>query len=156
MTFHVVDENVLVVANRDSHASEDCVEKCIDFLLKCRDDESLVVDNARLILDKYGNHCSHSGQPGTGGLFFVWARDNAARLRSTQLDRTDDRSFAAFPLDDSLATFDIDDRIWVAAALETCAVIVNAVDSDYTHHADELRAAGVEVLELCPEELKER
>ncbi len=57
-----------------------------------------------------------------------------------------------------MAAFDWDDRVFVAAAVTSMPVagIVNAVDSDYAHHAEALVAQGVLVEELCPELLKPR
>ena len=154
MKFQVVDENVLIVANGNSHADDECLEHCIDFLLACRDAEALVVDDNREILARYAKHCSHSGQPGTGDLFFVWARDNAGRLRSTPLSRSSSGSYESLPSTIVESEFDRDDFIWLAAAKETSAVVVNAVDSDYSHYAQQLLDAGIDVRELCPQQLK--
>ncbi len=150
---YVVDENVLVVANGDSHATDDCLEACIDFLVACQDASALVLDDAREMLGKYAAHCNHSGQPGVGDLFFVWARDAAATLPSVSLPKTGN-DYDDFPDDPGLAKFDDDDRIWVAGALTAGSHLVNAVDSDYSHFAAPLQNAGLTVRELCPDHLK--
>jgi hypothetical protein len=152
----VVDENVLVVANANanSHASDRCVEACVDFLLACRDGSSLVMDEGREMLQKYATHCSHSGQPGVGDLFFVWARDTAASLPTVRLAKSGE-DFDDFPQDADLASFDHDDRLWVAGAIAADCPVVNAVDSDYSHHTGALTKAGVVVEELCPDHLKD-
>jgi hypothetical protein len=152
----VVDENVLIVANgRETHASADCISAAVGFLLECSKERALLLDEGYLILGTYAGHCSHSGAPGVGDQFFVWARDNAATLRKIRLETDDDRAYVAFPKDPDLKSFDWDDRIFVAAACassETCD-IANAIDSDYRDHAAAL-ARHVSVRELCPDDLR--
>jgi hypothetical protein len=86
------------------------------------------------------------------------AFENAALHEAVQLTSDDERRFDEFPADLALATFDWDDRVFVAATLKSTAAaqIENAVDSDYSHHAEALQAHGVLVRELCPEVLKAR
>ena len=93
-----------------------------------------------------------------GDEFFLWAHNHVASLRRVSLQRASDDSFADFPSDPVLASFDHDDRLWVAAAIVAgpTSVIVNAVDSDYSHNEAELKGNGVNVMELCTHQLKPR
>jgi len=154
--FYVIDENVLIVANnREGTARDACMLACIEFLLQCRAGLGLVLDEGYVIMNKYGNHCRHSGAPGVGDQFFVWARDNAATLHRVRLESDDDRGFAEFPDDRDLRAFDWDDRVYVAAACASeheCG-IANAADSDYRDDAVVL-ARYVSVHELCPDDLR--
>lgn len=155
----VVDTNVLVVANGASDgAGPACQLAAVEALLTVRSSSALVLDGGGEILDEYKKHCSHSGQPGVGDEFFRWAVENAALLPSVRLVADPLRRFEEFPEDAALAAFDWDDRVFVATAVKSMPVasIVNAVDSDYSHHAEALSAQGVLVEELCPELLKPR
>jgi hypothetical protein len=157
LTHHVIDENVLVVANmRDTHASGDCSLASVEFLLDCSKDETLLLDAEYRILNCYARHCNWSGEPGVGDEFFRWAHDNAARLRRVSVPVTPEGDFTHFPPDPRLITFDPDDRIYVAVV---CAAgegvrLVNAVDSDYSQHLVPLTESGIGVIELCQGELK--
>lgn len=152
---YVIDENVLVVANgRETHAGGDCEMACIDFLLQCSRDESLVLDDLGRVLALYASKCNWSGQPGVGDQFFLWAHSNAHAISRVALSLDESGDYAALP--DELAEFDSDDLIYLALALESReqTQLVNAVDSDYNQARDQVTAGGVEVLELCLEELK--
>lgn len=158
MTAKVVDTNVLVVANgRDTHASQKCQLATIEALQSVKDTDSLILDTGRRILDEYRKHCVYSGEPGVGDQFFIWAFNQQAGLRSVSLVENEERGFDEFPDDPTLATFDPDDRVFVAVSIAAGIdnIILNAVDSDYIIHQDGLEAAGVHVEELCPSELKE-
>ena len=152
----VVDTNVLVVANgRSTHAGEECQLATIDALRRVKDSHTLILDTGSRILAEYRRHCSHSGQPGVGDEFFLWAFNNQARLRLVALTENQERCFEEFPDDPALAEFDPDDRVFVATSLAARVrnLILNAVDSDYHLHRSGLQRAGVRVKELCPNEL---
>ena len=151
-----VDENVLVVANgRETHASLACQLVCVDFLLECKRDKSLLLDAVGAVLALYASKCNWSGQPGTGDEFFRWAFDNMHGLEVVDLARDGSGRYIDVP--DGLDDFDRDDHIWVALVLKASsqAQIVNAVDSDYLERATELNAARVDVVELCPDDVRQ-
>ena len=149
----VVDENVLRTANGEApEAGLECQLAAIDFLLRCQRERSLTLDDAYRILGLYSEHCSHSGQPGVGDQFMVWARDTIGSLQRETLTPRDS-SYEEFPNDPGLSTFDLDDHVWIATAQagEPHHTVVNAVDSDYVQHKLEFERNNVTVLELCPE-----
>ena len=67
-------------------------------------------------------------------------------------------TFAEFPSDPSLTSFDHDDRKFVAVAIAAGTKrrppILDASDSDYSHYREALERHGVVVEELCPGILK--
>lgn len=151
-----IDENVLVVANgRETHASLMCQLACVDFLLECKRDRSLLLDTAGAVLALYASKCNWSGEPGTGDEFFRWAFDNSHGLELVDLARDDSGRYVDVP--EGLEDFDRDDHIWLALVLKTSveAQIVNAVDSDYLENLSKLEAALVDVLELCHDEVRQ-
>lgn len=151
-----VDENVLVVANgRQTHASLACQLACVEFLLRCKNDRSLLLDAAGVVLALYASKCNFSGQPGTGDEFFLWAFNNAHGLAVLELVRDSSGTYLDVP--DVLMEFDWDDHIWIALVRKSSgdAQVVNAVDSDYIESSMELEAALVGVLELCPGDVRQ-
>ena len=157
MTASVVDTNVLLVANGVNEKANDqpeaaCRLSAIDLLTEISAQRALVLDGGGEILDEYRKKCKFSGQPGVGDRFFRWAHQNAASLTAVGLTAHPDRRFAEFPSDPALASFDWDDRVFVAVAITGPKPnrIVNAVDSDYRIHQHALQQAGITVEELCP------
>ena len=153
----VVDTNVLVVANgRDTHAGQECQLATIGALRGVKESDALILDTDGRILAEYRKHCDHSGQPGVGDEFFLWAFNHQAGLRSVTLTENEERGFEEFPDDPALAGFDRDDRVFVAVSVAAGIrnLILNAVDSDYHLQRNGLKQAGAHVQELCPNELR--
>lgn len=152
----VVDTNVLVVANgRHAPARERCVGACIDALDRARRDV-VVIDDGQLFLDEYRKHCSFSGQPGLGDAFFkwLWSRQADSRhCRRVQITPDAQRGFVEFPADKRLASFDREDRKFVAVALAAgdAPPVLNASDTDWWHARAALGEHGVTITFLCPE-----
>ena len=69
----VVDTNVLIVANGESHqADTDCRESCVSELVDIQSKGHLALDEGRQILAEYSKYCSGSGAPRLGDEFFRW------------------------------------------------------------------------------------
>ena len=159
----IVDTNVPLVANRFSHASEDCVEICVDRLEQITKGEiKLAVDyqaleDRRGIIEEYKNKLDASRQPGVGDAFLKWVEinwTNPDRCDLVEITPIAGRkiNFAEFPTDPALTNFDDDDRKFVAVA---CAhpgqpPILQAVDSKWRHFLGALTQNGVRVEYLCP------
>lgn len=159
----IVDTNVPLVANRFSHASEDCAEICADRLEQITKGEIKLaldyraLDGQRYIIDEYRNKLNPSGQPGVGDAFLKWVEINWAN--DDCCDRVEITpivggkiNFAEFPKDPTLANFDDDDRKFVAVA---CAhpgqpPILQAVDNKWHNFLGALTQHGVTVEYLCP------
>lgn len=157
MTAYVVDTNVPVVANGDHpQAREPCVQACVLALRDIATHGMLVLDDKGCILGEYRDNLRSSGQPGPGDAFFKWAWDNQGQpercepVPITPVNGT----FREFPDDPALARFHPDDRKFVAVALASQhgPEVLNAVDSDWWQFQDALRANGVNVHFLCPEQ----
>lgn len=154
----LVDTNVAVVANaRKTHATPDCISKCIVRLERVIRKEILLLDDEMHIMNEYLLNLSPSGQPGPGDVFMKWVWLNQANPRHCKqvhvhyVRGTGD--FLEFPQDQDLAAFDRSDRKFVAVSLASKLnpAILNAVDTDWWDYRDPLRKQGVRVEFLCPE-----
>jgi hypothetical protein len=165
MSAAVIDENVPIVANDATRrangldaiaaqASDTCRLLVVRYLRELIASGTVVIDEDGLCIARYRKHLAGVGQPGTGDAFLRHVFDNA--YNTSRVERVtltvQDGAFTAFPQNPELATFDLDDRLYVALALSSAFApeLVNAVDSDYRQHAAPLVTAGVKVRELCP------
>ena len=150
-----MDTNVAVVANgRADQAGPECVVSCIQALRQIRDGRCLLLDDEGQILQEYRNNLHPSGQRGLGEAFFQWLWNNQANsqhCRMVPVTSHADREFEEFPDDQCLASFDRDDRKFVAVVLAsgTSPMVLNASDTDWWHHRRALERHGVRVDFLC-------
>lgn len=157
----VIDTNVLHVANQNSQqAGPRCLLNVIDRLTQVKDHEKVCLDETGLILAEYiAQRFNFSGQPGFGDAFFTWLFDNQANAERCELvpivPTNDELSFSNFPRDLAIAGFDLSDRKFVAVALasDLSPSVLNAVDSDWWIHEDELERCGIVVENLCGQEI---
>ncbi|MDA0866286.1 MAG: hypothetical protein O2890_07675 [Cyanobacteria bacterium] len=159
----VVDTNVLVAANgRDClQATPACRLACVQKLQHIQKQGVLVIDDGWRILREYIQQVSSSGQPGEGDAFLRWVltnQRNPSRCQQVTITAMADGSFQEFPPHPELKNFDPSDHKFVATALThpEQPPVFNAVDSDWKQFGSALAAAGVKVVQLCPETLKER
>jgi hypothetical protein len=153
----VIDTNVAIVANaRTPHAGPDCVIACVEALSSAIEHRIVLIDDMMRILDEYRRRLSLSGQPGPGDRFVKWlwlnqANDEHCRA-VTILPRGLVGDFAEFPSDRALASFDLDDRKFVAVAVSSglAPPILNASDTDWWDHRVALERNGIRVEFLCP------
>lgn len=158
MSVVVMDTNVAVVANgRETHADTGCIRACITTLRDLREHHQLLLDEIGLIIREYRGRLLPSGQPGPGDAFFKWLWDNQGNVTHCRqivvTPTADGRDFEEFPDDPDLASFDRDDRKFVAVAIASgvCPPILNASDTDWWHHRKALLRNGVTVQFLCRE-----
>lgn len=153
MSAFVVDTNVAIAANRrDTHADEHCQLACIDRLEHVARQGVVAVDQSGLIIDEYAGRLSRSGQPGMGDAFFKHILDHQwhdNRVRQVPLTASDDerKGFEELPEN----SFDRSDRVFLAVAVASEAIVLNATDSDWAEHAGLMGELGVEVEQLCPQ-----
>ncbi len=134
----------------------ECRRGAIAQLIAVQSEKSLLLDAGREVLAEYQALMNFRGAPGIGDEFFRWAFDNQATLTRIPLHPEDERGYEEFPDAQELRAFDRADRKFVAlAATHGDAVVVNALDSDYSEARVGLAAAGVGVLELCPHQLRD-
>jgi len=123
-----------------------------------KDSGIIVLDKQMLIIREYMKQVSLSGQPGLGDAFFKWLFENQAVeeiCEQVSITPVND-SFAEFPNDPELSSFDISDRKFVATALASklSPIILNALDSDWRDHANAFSKINLNINELCKQCLK--
>jgi hypothetical protein len=145
----IVDTNVAIVANEIEPSDErlDCCAACIERLRKIVVSGRVALDDDGQIWEEYKPYMRWHGQLGVGHQFFKWVHDN-----QWNEERCDRVAMAPFPLNPSLAAFDLSDRKFVQVSLahpDRPPVLV-ATDSDWRNHAEGL-AAHIRIEFLCPE-----
>jgi hypothetical protein len=109
-----------------------------------------VVDAAGEMEEEYRVHFNPSGQPGVGDRFFQAVLiDFAGKVERVELAKRADGSFADFPEDVALGTFDLSDRKFAAAARKVAVPVLNAVDSDWLNHYEARLGNGINVDFVC-------
>lgn len=153
----VLDTNVALTANGDAEQADlQCVSRCLQELTATRNERELLLDDGGLILQEYLKRKPHGFPQGPGDAFLVWVHDNQANpmhIRAVPVTPLlEPRGFAEFPADSELASFDEDDRKFVAVALASgdTPPILNATDTDWWIHRIALARNGVCIEFLCP------
>jgi hypothetical protein len=151
MKRRVVDTNVGIVANgRNTNATLTCRAAAVDALASIVEGGRIVVDAVGEMEEEYRVHFNPSGQPGVGDRFFQAVLiDFAGKVERVELAKRADGSFADFPEDVALATFDPSDRKFAAAARKAAVPVLNAVDSDWLNHHEALLRNGINVDFVC-------
>lgn len=118
------------------------------------------MDENGLIFEEYKGYLNFQGEPGVGDMFFKWVNDvqwDETMCRRESITRHADRLFEEFPEDAALAKFDQSDRKYAALARKCGdgAAVYNAADSDWKHYQVPFANNGVNVVNLCPGDLKD-
>lgn len=158
----IFDENVLIVANDLSRASQGievlCPEASDHCRLACAERLQIAaatggvgLDDGTEYFDKYRSHCAFEGQPGVGDAFLRVVFERGYTEWAERIRIRDESNEFLLPAAILSSKFDPDDFLWLAGVLnaKSPSQIVNAVDSDYREHAALLAAHGIEVDELC-------
>jgi hypothetical protein len=153
----VIDCNVLIAANRrDTTASLACSAACARQLLETANKDVLLDDTANLIWAEYKRYCNFSGQPGPGDRFFLWFVQNRwtpERVARVDVGAGEEDIEAHVP--NELLGFDRSDRRWIVTYLKGGGeALYNALDSDWSENAQAISDAGIEVVELCKQDLR--
>lgn len=160
----MLDTNVPIVANgKDETVPLDCQLAAVDLILSVTRDGRVALDDGNRILDEYATYLDFSGQPGTGDSFFRWIHDNRwnddlCSLVSITPRADDPDDFVEFPSEHGeLHRFDRSDRKFVAVALANprTTTIAEATDTDFIEHQADLESAGVQLLFICPDYIRE-
>ena len=154
MPTFVVDTNVAIVANgRGTHADISCRLRCIAELQSLVKQGIVVIDDRGLIVDEYKSRLNFSGAPSVGDMFFKHVfnlhQDEKVRRVAVTPSIDDRKGFEELPEN----TFDRSDRKFLAVAVAADAVVLNAMDSDWSNHQALMDELEVEVEELCPQHL---
>lgn len=155
----VIDTNVLLVASRrHDGVSPQCVQACVKRLLQVQRRERVVIDDAHRILGEYQRKLDANQGKGVGEAFLKWLLQNQAncqRVRRVPLTERAADDFAEFP-DPALASeFDPPDRKFaaVAHAHPKKPPVLQATDSKWLRWHGRLRAQGIRVEFLCPQDI---
>ncbi len=160
MAAFIVDVNVAIVANgKSEQADARCQLSCIRSLRNVQQ-HMICLDDGSRIFTEYLAHLSMSGQPGVGDEFMEWLNQNRytpSVCERVKIRKHPERGFEEFPDDPALTAFDPSDRKYaaVARASRHSPRILNAVDSDWRDYESELLGHGINVSELCPQNLRE-
>lgn len=155
----VIDCNVLIAANRrEPTVRLSCAATCAKQLLVTADKDLLLEDTTNLIWEEYKRYCNFSGQPGPGDFFFRWFVRNRwtpQRVQRIDIGANDDEVEARVP--EILQDFDRADRKWIVTYIHGAGdALYNALDSDWSESAEAISDAGVNVVELCQKDLRQR
>lgn len=156
----VVDTNVILVANgQHADVSEECVVSCAICLQQVMRSGRIAIDDRYRILKEYQNKTQPHVGKRPGDAFVKWLlRNNANPSRCDQvaLEEHPERGFESFPDDPSLVNFDLPDRKFVAVAAAHAGKpgIAQAADSKWLGWSPALRAHGITVDFLCPEDIR--
>jgi hypothetical protein len=157
----VIDTNVIATAEgANPTAGASCRLASAEALQAVMNQGHLFVDNAGLIVAEYLGAMG-TGQPEAGGAFVRWVLRNqwvAANVsRVSVTPRTGaSTSFQELPPPIAGITYDPSDEkfLAVAAAHPERPPVLQAFDSKWWGWQDSLKACGVTVHFLCPDEIK--
>ncbi len=159
MDAFVIDVNVALTANGKAiHASDLCQLLCIKKLRSIKNNDNAVVciDLNGQVFKEYRSNLSMSGSPGVGDEFLYWLYQNIGNSNRCELVSIHEcihKGFVEFPDDPSLANFDMDDRKYVAVAVNSIhnPHIINAVDSDWYDFQVAFARNNIIIEQLCPD-----
>jgi hypothetical protein len=156
----VIDTNVLLVAN-GNHAgvSDACRAECVRRLLAHQKGGLTVIDDGYRILSEYQNRTRPNQPKGVGDAFLKWLlqnQGNAARVQHVAINEISKDEFAEFPDAALQPKFDAADRkfVTVAHAHPDRPPVWQAADSKWLDWWPALRAKGVNVEFLCPDDAR--
>lgn len=157
----VVDTNVLLTANGgNAAASPECMAASGRALQQVKDEGHVFVDAAGAIMTEYRNNLTPFGQPHAGNAFLKWLLTNEynpARITRVRLTPRagDPTNFEELPLSPEGVRYDPSDRkfLAVSAAHIERPPILQALDSKWWGWTEALKACGVSIHFLCPDEI---
>jgi len=154
----VIDTNVLRVASgQHADVSPECVSECVQHLRSLQQSGIAVIDDDYRILSEYLKNPSLLKTNEVGGQFLKWLlqnQGNQARVEQVTLTETAENCFIEFPDKALEPDFDAPDRKFaaVAHAHEDKPPVWQAADCKWLNWWPTLRARGVEVKFLCPDD----
>lgn len=155
----VVDTNVLLVAEgMHDDVSEECVLSCVQRLQEIMRSDTVVLDSSYRLLAEYQRKLSARRGKGVGSIFLKWLLQHQANLRHVVYVALSEHAadcFAEFPVATLEPEFDPPDRKFpaVANAHPSKPSILQATDCKWLRWWPELKAAGISVEFLCPDDV---
>lgn len=161
MNAHVVDTNVIAVANRrHDDVSPACVTHCAQALLAIKNEGRIALDEARKIIREYQGYAKPKNvQTEPGDAFMKWLLQNMANKERCDLIKLVDhaqRGFESFPDDERLSEFDPSDRMFVAvaAAHPERPPILQATDCKWLNWMEALQDHNIGVTLVCDADIR--
>ena len=159
----VIDTNVVATAEgANAAAGADCRLASVEALHAVMKQGHLFLDNAGLIVAEYIGAVG-AGQPEAGGAFVRWVLQNqwveAKVTRVPVTPRTGaPTGFEELPPPTAGTTYDSSDEkfLAVAAAHPERPPLLQAFDSKWWGWQDSLKACGLTVYFLCPDEIRSK
>lgn len=159
MTAYVVDTNVLLAAN-GAHDDLDpkCVETCVTRLANIQKSDKVVIDDQYKLLSEYMNKIDIRRGKKPGDVFLKWIlvnQANSQRCDQISLSELEPDVFSEFPSKELERDFDRSDRKFVAVANghPEKPAILQAADSKWLNWHAPLKASGIIVEFLCPDDV---
>ncbi|NCT67863.1 MAG: hypothetical protein GXC76_09475 [Rhodanobacteraceae bacterium] len=155
----VVDTNVLLVAEgKHEDASEECVLSCVARLQKIMQGEIVVLDDGYRMLGEYQHKLDARRGKGVGTVFLKWLlqrQSNANHVVQVAITEHANDCYKEFPVARLEPEFDPSDRKFpaVSNAHPSKPPILQAADCKWLRWWPELRAAGISVHFLCPDDV---
>lgn len=156
----VIDTNVILTANgQHNDVSPSCVASCSKSLYEAMTSSIVVIDDGYDVLKEYQNKTSPWTGNAAGDVFLKWLINNSnnpkhcKQVRLTIGTQTD--TYNEFPDQALQDDFDPPDRKFVAVAgADGCEPnILQAVDCKWLNWNARLKAAGIEVKYVCPDDI---
>ena len=152
----VVDTNVPIVANGRPDKSRgarqpsiECRLATIAFLEALLERGQIIIDLDGEIQKEYRRYLSPRGQPGVGDRFYLQIINSGQRIHRIELHRRPDGTYADFPTDPALDSFDPSDRKFAACARNAGAAVAVAIERGWLNHRTALAAHGIDVDFVC-------
>ena len=155
----VVDTNVLLVAEgKHPEVSEECVLACVARLQKIMAGETVVVDDGYRVLGEYQNKLDAKRGKGVGAAFLKWLlqrQANPGYVAQVMVTEYAKDQYSEFPVPALEAEFDPPDRRFpaISNAHPAKPPILQAADCKWLRWWPDLKAAGIAVHFLCPEDV---
>lgn len=155
----VVDTNVLLVAEQlHQDISEECGLACVKRLQNIMQRDTVVLDDGYRVLNEYQNKIDPKRGTGPGVKFLKWLlqrQSNANHVAKIHISEHAQDCFHEFPVAKLEAEFDPPDRKFpaVANAHPSKPAILQAADCKWLRWWPELKAAGIRVEFLCPDDV---
>lgn len=157
----VVDTNVAVAANwANDAASAECAAASARLLHEVMQRGHVFIDDAGDIVEEYRRYLTPGGEPLAGHAFLKWVLTNewnAQRVTRVAITpNAGDTGFDELPVPPDGTRYDPSDCkfLAVAAAHPDHPAILQSLDSKWWGWVEALRAAGVTIQFLCPDDIK--
>jgi predicted nucleic acid-binding protein len=156
----VIDTNVILTANgQHDGASPSCKDSCSKSLFEAMNSSIVVIDDGYEVLKEYQHKTSPWKGNAAGDMFLKWLINNSNNPRCCKQVRItlekQTNTYNEFPDQALQDDFDPPDRKFVAVAgADGCEPnILQAVDCKWLNWNVRLKAAGIEVKYICPDDI---